>query len=175
MQIKTAIAIGTGVVIGTFIGMGVDEDKKIRIINQFKKKLIYAMTGEEWKPKMYVPSKDPHRRTTYSDIYKTKNPENKESNVDDDGYRFIENLLTFDDEIQANDIKNGLKELLNEYGYFTVTDVALSRGKDIDFRWKDYGWTNTMIQDGIIMILSIDKKYVIVLPNPKLLKDKVKI
>ena len=179
LQIRTAIAIGTGIAIGTVIGMGVSEDTKIEIVNKFKKRLIYALTGEEWKPKKYNPAKDPYRTSysTYGGRYKTKTPEKKENNIYDDNCRFIESLLTLNDEIQENDIKNGLEALLNEYGYFSIEDIALARGKPIiDHFWGKYGWTNSMITDEIVVISSIDKKeYVIVLPDPKYLKDKMKI
>jgi hypothetical protein len=169
MQIKTAIAIGSGVVIGTMIGMCVDEDKKIKLIDRLKKKLIYAMTGEEWKPKKCDPYKPSY--TSYNGLYKEKVQKKKK----DDEFTaslLLNYLLTFETYELASDFLLECKKYLDTYNHISVHDLAMMANKHVNYTWDAYGWTKKRFLD-YVSIKEVDGgMYRLLLSDPILLESK---
>ena len=144
MQIKTGFAIGTGMVIGLFWGMNVSEETKTRIMNGFKKKLIFALTGEEWNPK--TPNEHTTYTTKYSDYFRKSYDDEKKRKM----LKFVNEIMTFDTELDANEVLSKMKLLVKAYGYISINDVAIMRKMNVNLNclYDSYGWTKNTILTG---------------------------
>lgn len=135
MQIKTALAIGAGVTIGVIFGMGVSEDTKCRLFGKIRKKLIYALGGEE--KKTYAAFKGPKHYTTYADY-------NKKYNEKEQAKRRVDipdrKLLEFESRDSANRCLGEIEEHIKTFGYLSVHELACMREIALDYTWDSYGW-----------------------------------
>ena len=167
MQLKTYLSIGTGIAIGAIFGMGVSEKTKSQVLTKVKKKIIEALTGEKWEPKRYEPPK----RTTYASYYSRKDNENRESEYSNERDQIIQKLLEFDNENEAKDILEQMKQFADSYKVMSVCDLANMRGKHIDNTWDVYGWEQEAIKNAIASFKPSPVRSVwhIVLPDAKLL------
>ena len=158
MQIKTGLAIGTGVIIGSFIGMCVSEDTKFKWINRGKKKLIYLMTGEDWNPPKS--NRKPMPYTTYKDYTESKE-------------KIWKRLLSFETEAEARSfLENKLRDHAKIYGSVSLIDLCSLLRIDIcdfglDYTYDNYGWTKKQID--IAAIVKDHSAYRIVINNDNLM------
>lgn len=129
MQIRTALAIGVGIAIGTIVGMGVSEKTKEKAILSVKKSLIYVLTGEKWQPKR----KQPYEKMNY-DAYK------KVYEINHDAVRKV---LEFDSEEDARKCINEVQAYLEKTKYLVISvlDLGKLRKMEFDYTTDFYGWT----------------------------------
>lgn len=160
MQIRTALAIGSGIAIGVIFGMGVSEDTKCKVLGKVRKKLIYALGGEE--KKNYTTFRNPTYHTTYASYAKNAKKEPKKVDIPD------QDLLKFDSYDEAEECVGSIENIIENFKCFTVTDLARQRNRTLDYTWDAYGWE---IEDlkGRIDINKINGKFILDLPRPKLL------
>lgn len=144
MQIRTGLAIGTGIAIGAIIGMCIDEDTKIKATTALKKKLIFLLTAEEWEPKKKMGT--PVRYSNYNKTYEVhKKPEPELLN--DHSW---EKMLIFDSESKAEKYLATVKDYVSKYGSISILDLNDLRGScktTLDFTFSRYGFTEKDIQD----------------------------
>ena len=159
MQIKTAFAIGSGILIGIFGGMCIDEDRKIKAINCIKKKIIYALTADEWEPK--VKQAKP-RYTSYANYNKTCDKPDQSCESEE----VVASLLKFNTLDEANEVLKIMKEY--DYPTLSVHDAATMRGKNVSYAWDTCGWTKAQIQNAYTE-RALDGTVRICLPKPVLL------
>jgi hypothetical protein len=170
VQIRTALAIGTGLAIGIVVGACINDDSKCEAMYKIRIKLIKALGGEM---KKYTPPKP----TTY--YAASKGTKKKYKYVPND--RFIDDLLNritvFSTYEKANKCKEALIEIINEHGSVSVFDLAGYLdviGKD--FTMDGYGWTREDIDKMVIREMNSEDPlnpnviYVLDLPKPKNLK-----
>jgi hypothetical protein len=139
MQIKTAISIGIGIVAGTVIGMCVDEEAKISIINRGKKKLLYLLTRNEWEVK-----KKPvnfNKVTTYRDFH----PSNAGGCLG-----FPDELLNFDSEDEAKNMLHEMRFYTKNYKTISVYTLSVMRNMVVALNWDNYGWSDEDVRLGAI-------------------------
>lgn len=165
MQIKTAFAIGTGITVGVLIGMRVSDDTKCKIFGKIRKKLIYALGGEE--KKNYTTFRNPTYHTTYKNyasVSKEKDQGKKRVDIPD------QELLKFDDYKSAVECLAMMKYRTANSGVVSVHDLARFRGKSLDYTWDAYGWRECDLID-IDVPSMVEEKYVLNLPRPTYLKE----
>lgn len=167
MQIRTAFAIGTGIVIGTFAGMCVSEDRKCKMFAKIRKKLIYALGGEEKKYE-----KSPNF-VSYSSKYKpvhkaNPNKDKKEFNhFNDDYFHF----LICDNPDDANALWNRINECIDSKGSMSVIDLALMRNGCCDYTWDKWGWRKEDLPKKFDIHNLFNGKWVLDIGTPVYLKD----
>lgn len=152
MQIKTAVAIGTGFAIGVIFGMNVSDNEKEKFARFIKKKLIFALTGEKWEPKKKTVNYNRNYYKTYKELKKEKE------------YKPIiseKELLACESEIDAELLLTDLTGYVETYGTVSVVDLAFMQGKTVDFTWNRYYWTKDDILNGYV------KGSKVVLCNPR--------
>lgn len=137
MQIRTGIVLGLGIGIGTVIGMGINEDTKIKLANEVKKKIIFALTGEEWKPKK--PLENVANKAKYHKFYEEKRKE-----------LFSENLLKFDDINSADTTLDMMKDIAEIYGVISVHELAGLRTMSVGYEWDKYGWSEEDLKNAYV-------------------------
>ena len=163
VQIRTALAIGSGIVIGVILGMGVSEDTKCKILGKIRKKLIYALGGED--KKNYTAFRNPTYHGTYASYVKNAKKEPKKIDIPD------QDLLKFDSYDEAEECVNAIEIQIMRFKCFTVIDLAHYRNRALDYAWDAYGWEMEDLK-GRIDITKISGKFILDLPRPKLLLDK---
>ena len=139
MTIKSGLLLGLGIGIGTIVGMGIGEDEKFKLINKAKRKIIFALTGEEWKPKK--PPIGP-RYCNYSNIKEWERP------------------LMFNNQDDAINFLKEIRKYVENYRSISVHTLYMMRKMVIDYTWDAYGWRKEDIDKADI----IDGK--ICLPEP---------
>ena len=157
MQIRTALAIGSGIAIGVIFGIGISEDTKCRILGKVRKKLIYALGGEE--KKNYTTFRNPTYHKMYAS-YAKKEP--KKVDIPD------QDLLKFDSYDEAEKCVGTIESEIKNFKCFTVIDLAHCRNRALDYTWDAYGWEMEDLK-GRIDINKINGKFILDLPRPKLL------
>lgn len=165
MQIKTALAIGSGIAIGVIFGMGVSEDTKCKVLGKIRNKLIYMLGGEV--------KKNPATRShpTYYTTYKESNPFERRDIPD-------KKLTLFKTEEEAQKCFDEMIKLTEAFKTCSVHDLAKIRGKSLDYTWDNYGWDNVSLSfaeiDEVIgddpLQEDNEEQYKLVLPKPKLLR-----
>ena len=135
MQIRTALAIGVGIAIGTIAGMGVSEKAKEKAILSVKKSLVYALTGEKWQPKR----KKLYEKMNYV-AYNQLNKDKKIYKIDNDTVRKV---LAFNSEEDARKCINEVQEYLEKTKYLVISvlDLGNLRKMNFDYTTNFYGWT----------------------------------
>ncbi len=160
MQIRTALAIGTGLAIGIATGMCISEDTKYKIAVKIRNRLIHSLGGEE--KKKYTTFRNPTYHTTYASYAKNAKKEPRKVDIPD------QDLLKFDSYDEAEECVNTIKNLIMNFKYFTVTDLARHRNRTLDYTWDSYGWEMEDLK-GRVDINKISGKFILDLPRPKLL------
>ena len=166
MQIKTGVTLGLGICVGAIIGMCVNEDTKIEMITAIKKKLIFAMTGEEWHPK-----KKKIKPVTYSGIYNryTTYKSKAKEEMPTDWRR----VLYFETDEAAREFINKLKNWTAHYGFISVYDMCSELRKDIDvaveYSMCKYGYLQSDAEIAAVALSNLDpdnpNKYKIIIDN----------
>lgn len=135
MQIRTALAIGVGIAIGTIAGMGVSDKAKEKAILSVKKSLIYALTGEKWQPKR----KQPYEKMNYV-AYNQLNKHDHEKiyKINNDA---VHTVLEFDSEKDARKCIDEVHAYLEKYLVISVHDLGFLRKMEFDYTTDLYGWT----------------------------------
>ena len=168
MQIRTALAIGVGIAIGTIAGMGVSEKTKEKAILSVKKSLVYALTGEKWQPK----SEQPYEKINYV-AYNQLNKDKKVYKIDNDAVRKV---LEFDSEEDARKFINEVQEYLEKTKYLVVSvhDLGMFRKMPLDYSTSFYGWTRFDWEKVKPILDFVDEdKWTIDISNPMFL-DSIK-
>ena len=160
MQIRTGLALGAGIAVGMMFGMAVSEDRKCKLAGKIRKYLIYALGGEVKKTDTTF--QNPTYHTSYTTYIKNEKKEPKKVDIPD------QDLLKFDSYDEADECVNTIKNMIMNFKYFTVTDLAHCRKRTLDHTWDAYGWE---IEDlkGRIVVNKISDKFILDLPRPKLL------
>lgn len=139
MQIRTGLTLAAGIGIGIFVGMGVSEDTKERLANVVKRRLVIALTGEDWQPKNPMKPKEP---TDYKVKYSDR------INPDDDWKQY----LCFKSSADAWDFVHQMytKCEQNPLRVISVFEVCSEKAKGhrLNWAWDKCGWTLDEIKDG---------------------------
>ena len=149
MNIKTALTLGSGIVIG-FFAFG-DYEEKERIADWARKKLLYLLGGEE--------KKDPATRyspTTFS----TSKPMNER----DTYVKKIKYGLAFKTQEKAEKVL----QMIKNYDYLTISvhTVFMMKSDHVDYTWDAYGWDIKDFQKETVCVRDI--------ADPELLKMEYK-
>ena len=139
--------------IGLLVGLSLEEDTKERIANDIKNRLYYKMmTGQEYQPWRKAGTGHVTYHTTYSRKSEDKCVEKwKEP-------------LSFSDPTEAKEGLRRIKEMASKYGYVTIHDLYYMRGWVTEWTMDKYGWTEEMINDGLVVYNMVH------LPKPIALK-----
>jgi hypothetical protein len=122
--------------IGLLVGLSLEEDTKERIANDIKNRLYYKMmTGQEYQPWHKAGTGHATYHTTYS-----RKSENKWAEKWNE-------VLTFNDPIQAKEGMSRIKNIAARFGYVSVYDLYVLRGLATEWVMNKYGWTEEMIRD----------------------------
>ncbi len=132
MHIKTAVTLGTGAAVGFLFGMFVTESTKEEIASKLKKKLYFALMGEEMPEKKPGPVK--YEPGYYSKFY-CKNAKYK------DPSQMVTNVIYCRDVKEAEETRKKILKYCKTYGKMSVLDLNLMLGKPCDYKWDSYGWT----------------------------------
>lgn len=162
MQIRTALAIGVGIAIGTIAGMGVSEKTKEKAILSVKKSLVYALTGEKWQPK----SKQLYEKMNYNEYKKVYKIDNNA----------VCKVLAFDSEEDARKFINEVQEYLEKTKYLVISvhDLGMLRKMPLDYSTSSYGWTRFDWEKVKPILDFVDEdKWTIDISNPMFL-DSIK-
>ena len=161
MQIKTALSLGAGIAVGMIFGMGVSEDTKCKVFGKIRKNLIYALGGEE--KKNYTTFRNPTYYTTYAN-YNQKYQGRQRVDIPDP------KLLEFDDYDSADKCVEQMENFINAFGTLSICDLAHMRERVLDYKWDVYGWTKEDFIGQEKSIHSVNGKYMLDIPRPKLIK-----
>lgn len=160
MQIRTGLALGAGIAVGMIFGMAVSEDRKCKLVGKIRKYLICALGGEV--KKTYTTFRNPTYHGTYASYVKNAKKEPKKVDIPD------QDLLKFDSYDEAEECVGTIENIIKNYKYFSVTDLAHYRNRALDYTWDAYGWEMEDLE-GRIDINKISGKFILDLPRPKLL------
>ena len=166
MQIRTALAIGSGIAIGVIFGMSVSEDTKCKILGKVRKNLIYALGGEE--KKNYTTFRNPTYHKTYVSYsrpdYNQKYQGRQRVDIPDP------KLLEFDDYESADKCVGQIENFIDAFNALSICDLAHMRERVLDYKWDVYGWTKEDFIGQEKCIYNVNGKYVLDIPRPKLIK-----
>lgn len=174
MRVTTALTLATGVAVGFIFGLTVDADTKERIASAARRKIFYALTGEEMPVKNRNPK--PKVKVNYQ-AYSSK--QQGTSPIRD--WRELNSKLIFDNYDGAAQFIKEMLDLANNHKYVTCSDAAIANNIKIDYRFgvDDYGWDAEDIGDweiceikrnSILLGHHIGQYMVNVTTEPKLLK-----
>lgn len=176
MQIKTALAIGSGIAIGVILGISVSEDAKIELTGKIRKNLIHSLGGT------YIPKRKKPEPITYANycnhnkntkIYnkagceKVKYEDPTSKTKDDNAW---EELLTFDTEEEARVFIDEMIEYVGVDEPISVHTIAMMREKHIDYTWDAYGWDYLDVSTASITTSPDLKKFIIRMGKPKVIE-----
>lgn len=175
MTIKTAVTLGTGAAVGFLFGLMTEQQAKERIVRQIRRKIFYALTGEEMPKKRNNGPVPKYRPVTYSQFY--SRPVKKESVSDSekqkDWFDMRAKLLCFETRDEAHEFYDELMKFVKDYGFLSVSDLCNKREVCCEYVWNKYGWQEEDIR-GISIIGPYsgtekpEKKYYILdMPGPK--------
>lgn len=152
--IKNVLVLSIGVGAGFIVG-GVYVTKKF-LDDREVASLLAKKTAEKVVDYVYGKADDPVKRSDYTRYKKTFNPNEA-----------LEPII-FDTKQEAEEVLEGIKEILEIYGYVTVADYYDLAGMSVNFRAHLYGWTDL---DDSTLIGHAMGTYQIVLPKPKKLES----
>lgn len=158
MRVTTAVTLATGAAVGFLFGLTVDADTKERIASKVRRKIFYALTGEEMPVKNYK-HKTPDGVRYYSDIPKPEFDWTK-----------LKEHLKFDSHEKASDFVEDMIGIASNYKFVAVTDICQYFGIYNDYRWSHYGWEQNEVDQWQIrerIDPSGKKKYIVMVSEPK--------
>lgn len=160
MRVMTAVTLATGAAVGFLFGLGVDEETKERIASKVRRKIFYALTGEEMPVKNYK--------------HKTANCVHHYSDGDipkpDFNWIKLKEHLTFDSRKKASDFVEDMIGIASNYKFVAVTDICQYFGIYNDYMWSRYGWEQEEVDQWQIrerIDPSGKKKYTVTVSEPK--------
>lgn len=163
MQIRTALAIGTGLAIGIVVGACINEDSKCEAMYKIRIKLIKALGGEM---KKYIPPKPTTYYATFKDTKKKYEYVPNDKSIDD----LLDRITVFSTYEEATKCQEALINIINHNASASVIDLVNYLDiRGTDFAWDSYGWTRKDIDKMVIREIQ-NMKYVLDLPKPKSLK-----
>ena len=157
MTIKTAVALATGAAVGFLFGMGVEDKTKEKIVSCVKRKIYYALIGEE------MPKKKPnYRPTTYASYCRKPKP------VDEESWRTI---MTFGSHEEAEKYLKKIRKFVERENKISIYDAGINRGMYLDYSWDRYGWYDCEVEWWEIKHDKTTGMYVIDAGNPSVLDE----
>lgn len=147
---KEMIGLMGAAAIGLLVGMTLEDKTKDRIADDIKKTLYKLQTGLEYQPW--------RNNTTFNvaNMYP--------SSIIDEKVKKWNEALTFNDPAQAKEGLRRMKEIASQFGSVSVCDLYVMRDLAPEWTMDKYGWTEKMINDGLIVYNKVH------LPKPIALK-----
>lgn len=156
--IKNVLLLSSGVGVGFIVG-SVYVTKKF-LDDREVASLLAKKTAEKVVDYIYGKAEDPVKRSDYTRYKKTFNPD-----------EVLEPVI-FDTKQEAEEVLEGMKNILETYGYVTVADYFELAGIPVNYKFHLYGWTDL---DDARLFTSISHAigaYSIVLPAHKRLENE---
>ncbi len=162
MQIKTGLTLAAGIGIGMLVGMSTSIDTRDKCIQGIKRKIVFALTGEEWPVKKHKNDIEYNSKHSNKSSYKV---------VIKDWITIVNEILRYDDEDKANSFINKVIEYAEKSGIteISVSDLVRLCGKLCDYSWDKYGWTLDEFRNGAYTMRFEDykeKPYVVLIGKP---------
>ena len=137
MNIKTAVALSAGIVIGfTFA----ENDIRVKVLKNVRKRIIHFLGGEERKPNVRY-SSPVNYKTSYKEYIKEK----EEKEAKPDSYfisskesDIVKNCLIFTTEEHAEKALETIQSWVSNE--ISVHSIYMMKGGHVDYTWDGYGW-----------------------------------
>ena len=145
-HIKNACIFASGAAVG-FVVCGVSM-VKIALKNEDVKRFVAGKISDriyEFISDEVAPRRQSNKKVSYRDAYY---------------YKHVDNII-LDSRETAENVLNALKEIINEYGFVTVTDMYDLAGLDAPYTGQKYGWLDLKEAK----IIRVRSGYKLVLPE----------
>lgn len=172
MRVTTAVTLATGAAVGFLFGLTVDADTKERIASAARRKIFYALTGEE------MPIRNRNPKPTSKVGYQSFSDKQQRTEPIRDWREFNIKLI-FDDYDGAAEFVQEMLDLAYNYKCVTCSDAAIAHNLKINYPFgSNYGWEAEDIRDWEICEIKRNSillghrigQYIVNVNEPKLLK-----
>ena len=125
------VAVGIGVCGANLISYALsDEDIREALKNKIYRKVDKTLYGERSR-------RNYGTRVSYRSYYEERNRRDNKIN-----YQFNNNKIIFDSRTSAEEVKEKMEEIIDEYGHVAVSDLYEIAAIKNDYWDSKYGWTS---------------------------------
>ena len=149
MHIGTALAIGTGMVIGSILTVNVSEEERQKFVGRIRRKLIHLLGGEVKNNPPTTAHYSTSFRTSFNG-YTYKSPKKKDINDNKVFAGDWMDLLKFETKEDAEKVLDDMKLIISGHDFCSIFALGELREKRMDYTWINYGWYKEDIENAVI-------------------------